>query len=1021
MRRKLICCLVLFLLIPFSLGERTSGAISSTEELIENLPWLMPNDFQGQFSSRDRTGGNQDWSDERQPHVGYLYKDGDERVLAELRGQGEINRFWFTGVDNIERIRIYLDDRTNPTYDLTVQELFSGTIDPFRHPWVYDELTSSGGFVSMIPLAFEEYCKVTVLGTPLYYQIGYKLTQGGQRQALPMGKSSIIRNEVVIEPGQSLQLADLQGAGLITELSFTVPGISVTEAPKGIPAHDDGYAFVEHSEFVVKIDADNAGVRLVRRFDYGIGDQTANVYVDDQLVGTWSTPGTATGYRWMDASFDIPPAFTEGKDSIHIRIEFVSAQIDWNEFYYWIYSVVGNELFLTDTLDVGDTLQEIGHKYRIYGRKWSGTRDYEYPPMEEQPDPTFMETLGNLWLEFNWDQQPFNAVSTPFHLFFASPVGPHPVDSAVISVGNTATGDAEFRSLFPMPFGSNADLRLYNGKDEPVQLSYNIRFVEEPQIKEHLANGEIGHFYATYHQEKPTTPGRDYTVLKTDGYGKLVGVSMKLVGAGDCGYLEGDERICVDGLHTPSIYGTGTEDHFGGAWYFNRGPFTLPFYGAPSHSAIEGRYISSVYRFFLPDPVSFRSGISYTLEHGGLNDVPGDYESTVFWYGLAGNGLILSDRLLPGDETDRRAHHWQGKVEEFTLNSAFEGPVDRDFMTKTGTTGQETTSFKLRIESANQGVLLRRTSDQATAQEADINVDGAFVGTWFNPETNRNHRFADSDFFIPKAFTEGKTEITVEIVPKGPWTAFLYETHSLIKPEIDLVKPDAITDLVLDKQEGKLILRWSPSATAKSYRIYRALTPDFAPGPWLQVGQSYSSQWQGSPVPLADTEYYRVVAVSGFGVESAPSAAVEHMTDRTIWIEGEALQDINADAPFEIQGMDWVGPYWSKDKHLFFKPTKEGQWLEGTFHVPNTGTYEVAVYFTKAPDYGKINLLIDDQQIGEPWDGYAGGVLRSDRLVLGQIHLESGVHRLRLEAAGKNPSARGYFAGLDACELVLQN
>ena len=45
-------------------------------------------------------------------------------------------------------------------------------------------------------------------------------------------------------------------------------------------------------------------------------------------------------------------------------------------------------------------------------------------------------------------------------------------------------------------------------------------------------------------------------------------------------FMEGDERVYVDGLRSPSIYGTGTEDEFDGGYYFNHGAFTLPFNGA---------------------------------------------------------------------------------------------------------------------------------------------------------------------------------------------------------------------------------------------------------------------------------------------------------------------------------------------------------------------------------------------------------------------------------------------------------
>ena len=36
-------------------------------------------------------------------------------------------------------------------------------------------------------------------------------------------------------------------------------------------------------------------------------------------------------------------------------------------------------------------------------------------------------------------------------------------------------------------------------------------------------------------------------------------------------YLEGDERIFIDGKLTPELYGTGTEDFYESGWYFRGG------------------------------------------------------------------------------------------------------------------------------------------------------------------------------------------------------------------------------------------------------------------------------------------------------------------------------------------------------------------------------------------------------------------------------------------------------------------
>ena len=52
--------------------------------------------------------------------------------------------------------------------------------------------------------------------------------------------------------------------------------------------------------------------------------------------------------------------------------------------------------------------------------------------------------------------------------------------------------------------------------------------------------------------------------------------------------MEGDERVHFDGSRSPAIYGTGTEDFFSGAYYYNRGRFTLPDHGLTAKEDVLG-------------------------------------------------------------------------------------------------------------------------------------------------------------------------------------------------------------------------------------------------------------------------------------------------------------------------------------------------------------------------------------------------------------------------------------------------
>ncbi len=110
------------------------------------------------------------------------------------------------------------------------------------------------------------------------------------------------------------------------------------------PIEDDGVAFNGYSQFTVKIDPANRGVRIRRRTDKDNNRQRANVYVDGSLVSErpWYTVDYEKTYRdirWLESDFEIPSRYTAGKNAITLKVEYVTAKnLEWDEYYYWIYS-----------------------------------------------------------------------------------------------------------------------------------------------------------------------------------------------------------------------------------------------------------------------------------------------------------------------------------------------------------------------------------------------------------------------------------------------------------------------------------------------------------------------------------------------------------------------------------------------------------------------------------------------------------------------------------------------------------
>ena len=162
---------------------------------LDGLPLLQDGVISAQASSYDRTsrydaetdeyiewGANADWGQ-------YIREDEEtkEGVMAELEGPGCILRMWSASPQGV--IRFYLDGDTKPTYEFDFKKLFTGEIEPFIRPLVWQRGVVLGGTNPAsdcyVPIPFAKSCKVTTVllnedGTPkdiprYHYQIGYKL------------------------------------------------------------------------------------------------------------------------------------------------------------------------------------------------------------------------------------------------------------------------------------------------------------------------------------------------------------------------------------------------------------------------------------------------------------------------------------------------------------------------------------------------------------------------------------------------------------------------------------------------------------------------------------------------------------------------------------------------------------------------------------------------------------------------------------------------------------------------------
>jgi hypothetical protein len=136
-------------------------------------------------------------------------------------------------------------------------------------------------------------------------------------------------------------------------------------------------------------------------------------------------------------------------------------------------------------------------------------------------------------------------------------------------------------------------------------------------------------------------------------------------------------------------------------------------------------------------------------------------------------------------------------------------------------------------------------------------------------------------------------------------------------------------------------------------------------------------------------------------------------------VEAECLPVIAAGGgqPKVQDTTPWGRERWSNGKQLFCQ-TEAGGFVELEVEAPQSGPYTLAVSLTRAPDYGRVEVTLDGQRVGEAFDGFAEAVTPPTRVPLGHIELSRGSHRLRFTAVGKNPKATQCYLGVDCLELL---
>ena len=229
-------------------------------------------------------------------------------------------------------------------------------------------------------------------------------------------------------------------------------------------------------------------------------------------------------------------------------------------------------------------------------------------------------------LKITWDGDKEPAVLCPAGDFFGYSWGDPAARSLLVG-----SNEGVAYCYFPMPFDKSAKIELVSERSggEAISIQAEIVHCALPR------RTNEGKFYATWRRENPTTKGKPFTYVETQGRGHLVGVTLQAQGSipGITPFFEGDDQAWLDGELT--IHGTGSEDFFNGGWYDVPGRWetraSYPLSGCLDYSRPQAR--SGAYRLFLMDAYAFHKSLRLDMEHASeRNDFDADYVGVSYLY-----------------------------------------------------------------------------------------------------------------------------------------------------------------------------------------------------------------------------------------------------------------------------------------------------------------------------------------------------------------------------------------------------
>jgi hypothetical protein len=394
-------------------------------------------------------------------------------------------------------------------------------------------------------------------------------------------------------------------------------------------------------------------------------------------------------------------------------------------------------------------------------------------------EPYTPDLLQKIRVRLFFDDLNKPCVDVPFGAFFGNVRGTTNTLMVMQGLEVVKAGDAyqsaRGYTFFPMPFWKAARIEVTAVTNLPSEVKIAAEIAIRPAEKTAYPKAQCGTFRAAYREPYTPTGGEDTEYASIRGTGHLV--SCTFASRATC---EEDFRFYVDGCATAKTESDGAESWGGFGWGFC-GPYSGPLTCQDHRDGWTQtrNMLGECYPFYNRMDVR-QENLWHDVSWGWYHYKPSktrDYHGAVFYYGIDEPTLVQTDTLDVGTPASEQAHAYRSDGEIVSLTSRYEGCTFEDKQISGGFVPDEVTDagravtnaseFTVAIRPDNEGVRLRRRSDQTLGrQRAQVFVDGEPVAerTWYRADRNPHLRWLEDEFEIPAHYTKGKDKIRMRLV-----------------------------------------------------------------------------------------------------------------------------------------------------------------------------------------------------------------------------------------------------------------